>query len=359
MSRFFSSKYQHLTPYTPGEQPRDQQYIKLNTNESPFPPVDAVLEAAREAASLLHLYPDPDAGELRRRLADLYGVTPDELTLSNGSDDLLNFAFMAYCDDETPAVYADITYGFYPVFADLNRVTSKIIPLREDFSICEEDYRAAGGTIFIANPNAPTGKALSPDAIRSILESNRDNIVVIDEAYVDFGAESCVPLIHTYPNLLVIQTFSKSRSMAGARLGMCFGDAALISDLNTIRYATNPYNVNRMTAACAVAAIDNEDIIRARCREVMDNRAYTDTALKGLGFDVIESKANFLFARHPMVSGKELYQELKSRGILVRHFDKPRLDAYIRITIGSREHMETFIATLEDILLKKKEEEDA
>jgi len=350
VSRFFSDKYRALTPYTPGEQPRDMQYIKLNTNESPFPPSPRAVALAEEAARDLHLYSDPVCTALVQTAARRYGLSPEEILFTNGSDEVLNFAFMAFCDETHPAVFPDITYGFYPVFAELNNVPYTQIPLAEDFTIRVEDYLGLNKTIFIANPNAPTGLALTPAQIEAIVQSNPDSVVVIDEAYVDFGCESAVPLIRKYDNLLVTQTFSKSRSMAGARLGFGMGSRALIRDLNTIKYSTNPYNVNRMTMAAGIGALEDEDYFRANCRAIMDNRTQTAAALRALGFSVLDSAANFLFAAHPRAEGKALYLALKQRGVLVRHFDTPRLTNYLRITIGSTQQMDVLIRTLRQIL---------
>ena len=240
MSRFFSEKFASLIPYTPGEQPRERKFIKLNTNESPFSPSPKAIRSAAEAAGRLQLYSDPTCKVLAEKVAERYDISPDEVILTNGSDEVLNFAFMAYCDKDHPAAFADITYGFYKVFAQLHNIPYTEVPLRADFSVGVEDYIGIHKTIFIANPNAPTGKTISPGDVERILQSNPDNVVIIDEAYVDFGAESCVPLIKKYDNLLVTQTFSKSRSMAGARLGFGIGCAKLIADLHTIRYSTNP-----------------------------------------------------------------------------------------------------------------------
>ena len=351
MSRFFTQRLEKLTPYTPGEQPRDMQYIKLNTNESPFPPSSAVVEAAKAEAGRLQLYSDPTCREITDKLASLYGVFPDQVILTNGSDEVLNFAFMAFADEDHPLVFPAITYGFYPVFAELNRIPYKEIPLKEDFSVDYRDYMDLGGkTIVIANPNAPTGLCLTLDEIEAIVKSNPDGVVVIDEAYVDFGAESAVALVDKYDNLLVTQTFSKSRSLAGARLGFGIGNAALIADLHTVRYSTNPYTVTRMTAAAGYAALCDNDYYMRNCRTVMENRAYTTEALRGLGFEVLPSLTNFVFAKTERMSGEALYSELKRRGILVRHFSKPEITDYNRITIGTKEQMEAFIATVKTIL---------
>ena len=350
MSRFFSKKYKNLEPYTPGEQPQDMQYVKLNTNESPFPPHPAVAQAVASQVDALRLYPDPDCKALTAMMAELYGVAPEQVVLTNGSDDLLNFAFMAFCDQKHPAVFPDITYGFYKVFAGANAVPYTQIPLQEDFTINPADYCGVGKTVFIANPNAPTGIALTPAQVEQIVKSNPDNVVVIDEAYVDFGGESVVPLVNRYENLLVIQTFSKSRSMAGGRLGMAFGAKELIADLHTLRYSTNPYNINRLTAAAAIATLEHNDYTVENCNTIAENRAVAAQELQKLGFALTDSKANFLFAGHPAIAGKDLYQKLKQRGVLVRHFDKPRIGNFIRITVGTAEQMKILTDTIRQIL---------
>ena len=351
MSRFFSHRLDRLVPYTPGEQPRDMQYIKLNTNESPYPPSPSVIEAATWEAGRLQLYSDPTCRELTDKLAEVYGVAPEQVVLTNGSDEVLNFAFMAFADEEHPLVFPAVTYGFYPVFAELNRIPYEEIPLKEDFSVDYRDYLNLGGkTIVIANPNAPTGLCLSLAEIEEILKTNPDGVVVIDEAYVDFGAESAVALVDKYENLLVTQTFSKSRSLAGARLGFGIGQKALIADLHTVRYSTNPYNVNRMTAAAGYAALCDNRYYMDNCHTIMENRAYTTEALQSLGFEVLPSLANFVFAKSDRIGGEALYLALKRRGILVRHFTKAGISEYNRITIGTKEQMEAFIAAVTSIL---------
>ena len=350
MSRFFSEKYNMLTPYTPGEQPKGQQYIKLNTNESPFPPSVAAQKLAAAEAARLELYSDPECRDLVAAATEILGVAGDEIIFTNGSDEILNFAFMAFCDEHRPAVFPDITYGFYPVFAELNRVPYTEIPLNPDFTINVGDYIGVGKTVFIANPNAPTGIALPLSDIESIVRSNPDNVVVIDEAYVDFGAESAVSLTRRYDNLLVTQTFSKSRSLAGARLGFGIGCPSLIRDLNTIKYSTNPYNVNRMTMAAGIGALTDRKYFADNCRAIEQTREWTSDELRALGFTVLDSKANFVFAAHGRISGKELYFKLKQNGILVRHFDSARLTDFNRITIGSMEQMRTLISTIKKIL---------
>ncbi len=350
MSRFFSDKYETLVPYTPGEQPKILNLTKLNTNECPFPPSRKALAFAAEHTRPLNLYSDIEGQDVRAALAELCGIGPENLLLGNGSDEILNFAFMAFCDEKKPAAFPDISYGFYPVFADLNRIPYTQIPLRPDFSIAPEDYFDLRRTIFIANPNAPTGLALTREQVREILERNRDSVVVIDEAYVDFGGESCIPLIGAYDNLLVVQTFSKSRSMAGARLGFAAGNAALIADLNTIKFSTNPYNVNSMTQALGLGVLLDEETTRANCRTIMENRARTVEALRALGFTVLPSAANFIFAKSDRISGAEVYRRLRERAVLIRHFDKERIRDYNRITIGTREQMDILLKNIREIL---------
>lgn len=350
MSRFFSGKYDALTPYTPGEQPRGMTFIKLNTNESPFPPAPLAQQYAKKEIDKLQLYSDPACRDLTAMAAEKLGVRENEILFTNGSDEVLNFAFMAFCDAAHPAVFPDITYGFYPVFAQLNGIPYREIPLQEGFTIRVEDYLGLNQTIFLANPNAPTGICLPLSDIERIVQSNPDSVVVIDEAYIDFGGASAMTLIPRYDNLLVVQTFSKSRSMAGARLGFGAGNAKLIQDLNTIKYSTNPYNVNRMTMAAGVGALEADGYFRVNCQKIIETREWTVKKLTELGFDVIPSMANFVFAKHSAVPGKDLYLALREKGILVRHFEKTRLSDYNRITIGSREQMKALIATLREIL---------
>jgi len=350
MSRFFSNKYSKLKPYTPGEQPRDMKYIKLNTNESPYPPTPAVVEAAKAEAEKLQLYSDPECTELIKVFAERYGVKKEQLIMTNGSDEVLNFAFMAFCDESHPIVFPDLTYGFYPVFAELNRIPYEEIPLCADFTVRVEDYVGINKNIVIANPNAPTGIAISLSDIEKIVSSNPNNIVIIDEAYVDFGAESAVSLIDKYDNLLVTGTFSKSRSLAGARLGFGFGSPSLISDLHTIRYSTNPYNVNRMTMAAGRPAILDDGYYMANAKKIIECRENTSERLSALGFRVLPSSANFLFAESESIDGELLYLELKRRGILVRHFNKERIRNFNRITVGTPEEMDALILAITDIL---------
>ena len=353
MSKYFTDRLSALTPYTPGEQPKDQKYVKLNTNESPFPPSPSVIEAANDSAERLQLYCDPECKRLTEKAAEIFGVGYDNVIMTNGSDEALYFAFMAFSDDSHPIAFADITYGFYPVFASLLGIPSEIIPLKEDFSIDPEDYVGLNKNIVIANPNAPTGKCLPLSDIERIVRTNPDNVVIIDEAYVDFGGESAMPLTEKYDNLIVTGTFSKSRSMAGARLGFAVGCESLIRDLQTIKYSTNPYNVNSMTQSAGLAALTDNGYYMDNCKKIIENREYTERELTALGFAVIPSKANFVFAKSDRIPGGELYKKLRERGVLVRHFDKDRIKEYNRITIGSREQMEIFIGAVKDILEAK------
>ena len=350
MSRFFSRKHRNLKAYTPGEQPRDMQYIKLNTNESPYPPSPSVLQAVADEVARLGLYSDPECTALVTEAAKVFGIRPTQILMTNGSDEILNFAFMAFCDAEHPIVFPDITYGFYSVFAELNGIPYEKIPLKEDFSIDVNDYIGIGKHIVIANPNAPTGLVLSLNDIQKIVESNPDHVVIIDEAYVDFGAESAVSLIDRYDNLLVTQTFSKSRSMAGARLGFGIASESLISDLCTMKYSTNPYNVNRMTMAAGTAALRENDYYMQNCEKIIATREYTKKELEALGFSVTDSKANFLFAKSDAIDGETLYLELKKRGVLVRHFQTDKIKDYNRITVGTPEQMASLIQCIKTIL---------
>ena len=353
MSRFLSAKYATLTPYVPGEQPRDMKYVKLNTNESPFPPSPRVIAAAEYEAGRLNLYSDPECTELKIAAAKLYSVEPKNVLPVNGSDEILYFAFLAFGDRDNPFAFADISYGFYPVYARFCEVPSREIPLKEDFSLDYRDYLRIAEHVLIANPNAPTGVCIPVWQIEEIVRSNPDRVVIIDEAYIDFGGESCVPLVNKYDNLLVIQTFSKSRSLAGARLGFGIGCEALIRDLNTVKYSINPYNVNRMTQAAGVAAIEDDAYYLENAKTIMAIRAETTQELRSLGFTVLPSSANFVFAGSESISGEELYRKLKARGVLVRHFTKERIKDFCRITIGTREQMQILLTNIRAILTEK------
>lgn len=349
MSEFLNSRLQKLEAYTPGEQPQDRKYIKLNTNESPFPPSRGVVTAiSKEEIENLRLYCDPECKKLKSELAKLYAVKPENIFLSNGSDDILNFAFMAY--GTNGAAYADITYGFYSVFAELYGIESEIIPLNDDFSLNVDDFCSKNKLAVIANPNAPTGMEIGLYDIERIVTSNPNSVVLIDEAYVDFGGTSCVELTKKYKNLLCVGTFSKSRSLAGARLGFAIANEELIKDLETIKYSTNPYNINRLTQIAGLNAVLENDYYMDNCQRIIKNREYTVNELKALGFSILPSKANFIFAKSDKISGMALYKRLKENGVLIRHFEKPRIKEYNRITIGSMEEMTVFISKVKEIL---------
>lgn len=359
MSRFFSHRFDALEAYTPGEQPQDRQFIKLNTNESPFDPSPAVLEAVSGAeVAKLRLYSDPECRLTVKAIADYYGLGERNVVLGNGSDEILSFIFQAFCDKDTPVAFPDISYGFYSVFADLYGLEAQVIPLKDDYSLDVNDYCGIHKTVVIANPNAPTGMAVSLEDIEKILVSNPDNIVVIDEAYVDFGADSAVELTRKYDNLIVVQTFSKSRQLAGARLGFAVANEAIIADLNTIRFSTNPYNINRLTLLAGEAAIKDKLYFEKTRQQIIENREYTVAELNKRGFRVLDSKTNFVFASHNTACGEELYKKLKDMGILVRFFNKARLSDFLRITIGTREQMDALLDAL-DIILSGKDDKNA
>ena len=354
MSRFFSERYSNLIPYTPGEQPKNMEYIKLNTNESPYPPSQNVYEAVKKEAEKLHLYSDPQASVITEKIAKRYGVDKSQVLVTNGSDEVLNFAFMAFGSDKKEMLFPNITYGFYTVFAELNGLRYREVPLKDDFTIDVNDYIGKDTMIVIANPNAPTGIALTLDEIEKIVKSNKNSVVVIDEAYVDFGAQSAVSLVDKYDNLLVTMTFSKSRSMAGGRIGFGIGSREIINDLNTIKYSTNPYNVNRISQVAGACAIDSDEYYMANCKEIIKTREYTKKSLEELGFLVLDSRANFLFAKSDKISGKDLYLKLKENGVLVRHFDKEIIKDFNRITIGTKEQMQVLIDKLAEIIGEEK-----
>lgn len=352
MSKFLSKEAARLAPYTPGEQPTDAQYIKLNTNESPFPPSPKVIKAISRAELLkLNLYSDPTCGRLVEAIAKRYEVQPENVITGNGSDEILAFAFRAFCGEGKGLAYADITYGFYKSQVALFGLDAKIIPLREDFTLNVDDYMNYPGTIVIANPNAPTGMTVSREDIQRLLEANPDRVVIVDEAYVDFGTESCVPLLYRYDKLLVVQTMSKSRSLAGGRVGFALGSPELISALNRVKYSFNPYNVNRLSIVAGTAAIEDEPYFQTCTEAIRKNREWTVRELEELGFTVLPSKANFIFAKNGKLPGGELYRKLKENGILVRWWaDSGRIEDYVRITIGSLEQMAALVDEIARLL---------
>lgn len=349
MSRFLNAQFQKLEAYTPGEQPRDQQYIKLNTNESPYPPAPSVVAAMTAGeVELLRLYSDPTAKNLKEKLAGLYGVTPENVFVSNGSDEVLNFAFMAFGGGGV--AFPEISYGFYEVYADLYALEAEKIPLKSDFSIDYRDYCGKNKMVVIANPNAPTGMSLPLSEMERIVSSNPDSLVLIDEAYVDFGGETALPLLEKYDNLLIVRTFSKSRCLAGGRLGYAFANPAIIADLEKIKYSTNPYNINRLTLLLGEKTVEAEAYYQEKSAEIIQTRTWTAEQLETLGFTVLPSRTNFLFAKTDRMDGGELYTALKQRGILVRHFTNPKIAQFNRITIGTKQQMERFVEIVHQIL---------
>lgn len=338
-----------MVAYVPGEQPRDKAYVKLNTNESPFPASDGVVNAIdKNKIQDLRLYCDPTCKALKSELARVYDTGARNIFVSNGSDEILNFAFMAY--GEKGVVFADITYGFYSVYSELYGLDAEVIPLNYDFTLNVKGFLDKNKLVVIANPNAPTGLTISLDDVEEILKSNCDGVVIIDEAYVDFGGTSCVHLTKKYKNLLCVHTFSKSRSMAGARLGFAIADEEIINDLEKIKYSTNPYNVNSLTQIAGVSALKDNEYYFGNAKKIIENREYTTCELKKLGFTVLDSKANFVFAKTDKISGENLYLKLKEKGVLVRHFTSERIKDFNRITIGTKEQMQLLIEKIKEIL---------
>lgn len=355
MSRFLSKASESLLPYTPGEQPQGRKFIKLNTNECPYPPspkvAEAILAGYEENSSKimplelanLRLYSDPEERVLIEAIADHYGVGTNQVIAGNGSDEILGFAFRAFCDQNAPLQFADLTYGFYPALCGLYGIPFKVVPLEEDFTLNIEPYKNCGNNVIIANPNAPTGMNLPLSAIEEVAASNPDRVVMVDEAYVDFGGESCVSLLPKYENLVIIQTFSKSRNLAGARVGFAIASPELIADMNRIKYSFNPYNVNRLSILAGAAAMRDWDYTKECTGRICKMREKTTEALRALGFTVLDSKTNFIFAKSGDMPGKVYFDGLREAGILVRRWDSERIKDYVRISIGSEEEMETFV----------------
>lgn len=350
MSKYWSPITASLTPYVPGEQPKDKTYIKLNTNENPYPPSSRVLDAIREAANCdLRLYPDPSCEQLHRTIAAYYGVKEQQVFTGNGSDEILAFAFVGLFDPARPVRFPDITYSFYKVYAKLYGLSYELVPLDDQFNIPLEQLLNSPGGVIIPNPNAPTAKYVPLDSLRSVLESNLEQVIIIDEAYIDFGGESAVQLIEEYPNLLVIQTLSKSRSLAGLRVGIALGSEELIEGLNRIKNSFNSYTMDRLALAGAQAALEDQAYFEETRQRVIKTREWTVVQLQQLGFKVIESKANFVFTTHPEQEARQLFQALRERGILVRYFEQPRIDAYLRISIGTDEEMGILVDVLREV----------
>ena len=353
MSRFFSHTTAGLQPYTPGEQPRDRQYIKLNTNECPYPPSPRVREILQKAdTQSLRLYPDPQSLVLREAIARQYGLRTEQVFAGGGSDEVLAYAFMAFFDRGDRVCFPDITYGFYKVYAALFGLHAQELALQEDFSVCIGDYLAADIPVFLANPNAPTGLCLPRGQIERIICKNPDRLVVVDEAYMDFADEqSCTGLIDTYDNLLVVRTFSKSRALAGMRIGMGLGNAALIDGLVRIQYSFNPYNMDRLSQAVGIAALQDDAYFKESVGKICATRERVTSALRGMGFTVLSSQANFLFASPPDKNGEQLYERLRQSGILVRYFGAhPATAPYVRITIGTDAEMDIFLTKTQQIM---------
>jgi histidinol-phosphate aminotransferase len=355
MSRYWNNRVRELVPYVPGEQPKDDRtWIKLNTNENPYPPSPAALQAIRDAAGdALRLYPDPDGTPLREAIAEHYGLSPAEVFVGNGSDEILAFSYLAFFDPSRPIVFPDITYSFYPVYAAHFGIPYRLVELEEDFTLSVDKVirtAAEGGGILFPNPNAPTGIGLPLAEIRRILDRVDDQLVLVDEAYVDFGGETAAGLVRSYPNLLVVQTLSKSRSLAGLRVGFALGCRELIRGLDRVKHSFNSYTLDRLALAGAVAAIRDDAYFTATRDRIVATRERTIAALRALGFVIPPSQANFFMAGHPQLNARDVQQALRERGILVRYFAKPRIDGYLRITVGTDEEMDRLIACLEELL---------
>ncbi|MEW8507427.1 MAG: histidinol-phosphate transaminase [Candidatus Thiodiazotropha sp.] len=352
MSRYWSPVVNQLSPYVPGEQPRIDNLIKLNTNENPYGPSPRVIEAINQAANTdLRLYPDPASLTLRKTVADYYGLTADQVFIGNGSDEVLAHAFFAFFQQSQPLLFPDITYSFYPVYCRLYGIEFKTIPLDAGFNIDLEPYTRANGGIIFPNPNAPTGRLLSLERIEWLLQHNRDSVVVIDEAYIDFGGDSAVTLVDRYANLLVTQTLSKSRALAGLRIGLAMGREELIEGLVRVKDSFNSYPVDRIAAVAATASFRDEDYFRQSCRHIIESREQLSADLQRLGFDVLPSSANFLFVRHPQRDAAEIALKLREQGVLIRHFQQPRIDGHLRITVGTPQQNAGLIEVLSELHL--------
>jgi histidinol-phosphate aminotransferase len=348
MSRFADYNIKKITPYVPGEQPRAQKYIKLNTNENPYPPSPKAIAAAISETYKYNLYPDPECSELTEKLAEEFSVGIENIFLGNGSDEVLAFIFLGFC--EGGVAFPDITYGFYKVYSEIYNRAAEIIPLKDDLSIDYNDYLNIDKAVVIANPNAPTGMVLKIEDIEKILQCNRNNLIVIDEAYVDFGSVSSVCLIEKYDNLVVVGTFSKSRSLAGARIGYAVSSKDVIDDLKKIKFSFNPYSLNRATLAAASASISDRLYFEKCISKIISTREKFKLKLKEMGYLQTDSKANFVFIKHPYLSGADVYERLRDNGILIRHFGKERISDYLRITIGSEEDMEVVTRELSKLV---------
>lgn len=345
---FFNQKYQTLVPYTPGEQNATEEIIKLNTNENPYEPSQEVIKAAKKAAATLARYSDPTCKIIRKPLADYLGIKQDQIFIGNGSDDVLALLFQGFT--EQGVVYPDISYGFYDVYRRFFQIPATIVPLDEQFQISLNDYVDTTGTIVLANPNAPTGQIISKDEIITFLKTYPNRLLIVDEAYADFGSESVAREVGNYPNLIVVGTFSKSRQLAGARLGFALANEAIINDLNRLKFSINPYSVNTMSLYCGVASLASQDYVDDCVQKIIATRTFLTTELTKLDFQVLPSSANFVFARHPKIDGERLYQKLRQAKIYVRWFNQERVANFIRISIGTQKEMVYFIEKIQQIL---------
>lgn len=351
MSKFWNETVNKIEPYVPGEQPRDKKYVKLNTNENPYPPSKKVLEAVKNSANEdLRLYPDPLCTELNEAIAKFYGLDKDNIFLGNGSDEVLAFSFMTFFSKDKTILFPDISYSFYPVYAEFFGLNYKMVPLDEEFNIPLEELKKENGGVILPNPNAPTGKYIDTDKLKELLEANKDTVVIIDEAYIDFGGESMVKYIKDYKNLLVVQTFSKSRSLAGGRIGFALGDKELIEGLNRVKNSINSYTIDRVALNAGKAAIEDKEYFEETRNKIIKTRENVIKTLREMGFKVLDSKANFVFASHKDFEGQYLYEELRNRGVLVRFFNKDRINKFLRITIGTDEEMDVLIEKLKEII---------
>ena len=353
MSKFWNEHVNSIEPYVPGEQPKDKKYIKLNTNENPYPPSPKVIDAIKKAQlEDLKLYPDPVCSDLTKALSEFYNVAEDEIFLGNGSDEVLAMSFMTFFSKDKKILFPDISYSFYPVYAEMFNLDYELIKLDDKFNIPLEQFNKDNGGIILPNPNAPTARYIDCENLINLLENNPDHVVIIDEAYVDFGGESMVQYINKYPNLLVIQTFSKSRSLAGLRIGFAIGNKELIDGLNRVKNSFNSYTLDRIALISAVEAVKDKEYFEETRKKIINTREKYISELEKIGFEVIPSKANFVFAKHNSLHGEFLYKALKDNGILVRYFNKERINDYLRITIGTDEEMEQLILTLKNKILK-------
>ena len=351
MNNKWENNIRRVVPYTPGEQPKIKDIIKLNTNENPFPPSPMVTKVIEEFESdRLRIYPDTDSTVLVNSLAKRYGVKPSNVFVGVGSDDVLSMAFMTFFNSDKPILFPDITYSFYDVWADVYRIPYKTFPLDENFRINTDDYKCENGGVIIPNPNAPTGVLENVEFFEEIVKANPDSVVIVDEAYIDFGGKSCIELCEKYENLLVVQTFSKSRSMAGMRIGFAIGSEKLIKYMNDVKFSVNSYTMNPLSQYCGAAAVEDEEYFQKTVNEIIAVREYSKERLTALGFTFPDSYSNFIFASHKSKPAKEIFEALKERKIFVRYWNKERINNHLRITIGTREQMDKMFEALEEIL---------